>query len=152
MYCVILFFIIMQLLLFSKYIVICEYFGCFFFLKVRHVLFGVSGIAFAYNVTDKIVPGEFLSRLGGINFRIKEEPYWVWPKIYYLCKTSLLWPIFSWLWLKGNYVKKHFYWTIFKTFKTLLNILHLRSILRSLDNSPYLFIYCTYTANTEQKN
>ena len=38
-----------------------------FFLKVRHVLSGVSGIVFAYNVTDEIVSGVFLSRLVGIN-------------------------------------------------------------------------------------
>ena len=38
-----------------------------FFLKVQHVLSGVSGIAFPYNVTDEIVPGELLSRLVGIN-------------------------------------------------------------------------------------
>ena len=59
-----------------------------FILKVRHVLSGVSGIVFAYIVTNKIVPGVFLSRLDGINFRIEEEQYSVWPKIYYLCKTS----------------------------------------------------------------
>ena len=38
-----------------------------FYLKVRHVLSGVSGIVFAYNVTDEIVPGVFLSRLICIN-------------------------------------------------------------------------------------
>ena len=31
-----------------------------FFLKVRHVLSGLSEIGFAYNVTDEIVPGIFL--------------------------------------------------------------------------------------------
>ena len=46
-----------------------------FFLKVRHVLSGLTGIAFAYNVTGEIVPGVFLSRLTGINFRIEEEQY-----------------------------------------------------------------------------
>ena len=38
-----------------------------FFSKVRHVLSGVSGIVFAYNVTDEVVPGVFLSRLVGTN-------------------------------------------------------------------------------------
>ena len=38
-----------------------------FFLMVQHVLSGVSGIAFPYNVTDEIVPGELLSRLVCIN-------------------------------------------------------------------------------------
>ena len=38
-----------------------------FFLKVRHALSGASGVVFAYNVTDEIVPGVFLSRLVGIN-------------------------------------------------------------------------------------
>ena len=38
-----------------------------FFLKVRHVLSGVSGIVFAYSVTDEIVPGVLLSQLVGIN-------------------------------------------------------------------------------------
>ena len=59
-------------------------------------------IAFTYNVSDKIIPGVFSSRLAGINFRIEEEQYSVWPKTYYLCKTSLLWPIFLWLWSKEN--------------------------------------------------
>ena len=38
-----------------------------FYLKVRHVLYGVSGIVFAYNVTDKMVLGVFLFRLVDIN-------------------------------------------------------------------------------------
>ena len=37
------------------------------FLKVRHVLSSISRIVFAYNVTDEIVRGVFLSRLVGIN-------------------------------------------------------------------------------------
>ena len=46
-----------------------------FFFKIRHVLSGVRGIVFAYNNTAKIVPGVFLTRLAGINFRIEEEQY-----------------------------------------------------------------------------
>ena len=38
-----------------------------FFFKVQHVLSGLSEIVFAYNVTDEIVPGIFLSQLFGIN-------------------------------------------------------------------------------------
>ena len=38
-----------------------------FFLKVGHALSDVSGIVFAYNATDEIVPGVFLSLLVGIN-------------------------------------------------------------------------------------
>ena len=63
MYCVILsFFIDATRFVLKMY----SYLGIFF-LKVRHVLSGVSGIVFAYSVTDEIVPGVLLSQLVGIN-------------------------------------------------------------------------------------
>ena len=45
------------------------------FFNIRHVLFGVNGIVFAYNITAEIVPGVFLTRLCSINFPIEEEQY-----------------------------------------------------------------------------
>ena len=52
----------------------------FYCLKVWHTLSGVRKIAFAYNLTDKIIcknnpsfPGVFLYRIAGITFRIEEE-------------------------------------------------------------------------------
>ena len=63
MYCVILsFFIDATRFVLKMY----SYLGIFF-LKVRHVLSGVSGIVFAYSVTDEIVPGVLLFQLVGIN-------------------------------------------------------------------------------------
>ena len=53
------------------------------FLKVRHILFGVCGIVFAY-VTDEIAPGVFLTRLVGINrgLRRKNTQFDQWFVIY----------------------------------------------------------------------
>ena len=63
MYCVILSFIIDA----TPFVLKMHSYMWIFYLKVRHVLFGVSGIVFAHNVTDEIVPGVFLSRLVDIN-------------------------------------------------------------------------------------
>ena len=63
MYCVILSVIIDA----TSFVLKMQSYLWIFFLKIRHILSGVSGIVFAHNVTDEIASGVFLSRLVGIN-------------------------------------------------------------------------------------
>ena len=68
MYCVILSVIVDA----TPFVLKMQSYLSIFFLKVRHILFGVSGIVFAY-VTDEIALGVFLTRLVGINRGLRRK-------------------------------------------------------------------------------